>query len=71
MWLPSLLMSRGPLCLRRKRSEAFGGRAGMRHLCRRGRYPEHLLQGLVEQGDGSIVRALGKAGVDSGHVACR
>ncbi len=33
--------------------------------------PEHLLQGLVEQGDGSIVRALGKAGIDSGAIRLR
>jgi predicted RNA-binding protein with RPS1 domain len=33
--------------------------------------PEHLLQGLVEQGDGSILRALGKAGIDAGAIRLR
>ena len=33
--------------------------------------PEHLLQGLVEQGDGSILHALGKAGIDAGAIRLR
>lgn len=33
--------------------------------------PEHLLQGLVEQGDGSIIHALGKAGIDAGALRLR
>jgi hypothetical protein len=33
--------------------------------------PEHLLQGLVEQGDSSVIHALGKAGIDAGVIRLR
>jgi predicted RNA-binding protein with RPS1 domain len=33
--------------------------------------PEHLLMGLVEQGDSSIIRALGQADIDSGAIRLR
>ncbi len=42
-------------------AQACGIYAGTRDIS------EHLLQGLVEQGDGSIVGALAKAGIDAGR----